>query len=91
MVASRRHKDLDTITQIDYSSTERMTETYVQQLRDIQDRDIEQIGLPFDGESYTLGDLEELHAKLLELREVGYHIPDVALTVIQDEMRGEVV
>lgn len=45
----------------------------------------EKIGLPSDGESFTLDTLDEFKDKLLELREEGYNFPDYVLTEIEEE------
>lgn len=43
------------------------------------------IGLPYDGESYTLDTAQEFYDKMIELREVGYRFPDYVLEVIKEE------
>lgn len=48
------------------------------------------IGLPYDGQSFADDTLEELLARLLHLREVGYHFPDYVIERIQQEMTLEV-
>lgn len=47
------------------------------------------VGLTHDGESFLFGDLEALRAKMIELREVGYDVPDYALAMIESEMSKE--
>ncbi len=49
------------------------------------------IGLACDGESYSLDTLEDLDAKLRELRAMGYCYPDDVLEVIAEEMAEESV
>jgi hypothetical protein len=46
----------------------------------------EPIGLPFDGESYTLVSLQEFYDKMLELKNTGYMFPDYVLEVIKEEL-----
>lgn len=40
------------------------------------------IGLPFDGESYTLYSPESFYNKMIELRKAGYNFPDYVLEEI---------
>lgn len=47
------------------------------------------IGGPHDGESFRYATLRELHDGLLQLRADGYHVPDFALTAIEEELNEE--
>ncbi|MGD9697499.1 hypothetical protein [Acinetobacter sp.] len=46
-----------------------------------------EIGLPYDGETFTCDTLEELREMFMELREMGYIFPDSALELIDDEIK----
>lgn len=43
----------------------------------------EPIGLPFDGESFTLDTEEEMYAKMIELKNIGYRVPDYITKLLQ--------
>jgi len=47
------------------------------------------IGLPFDGEMFQDGTIEELRSRLIWLRGLGYRVPDSALAAIDHEISGE--
>lgn len=82
-IATNRYEDLDSVPRVDWDNFQ---ESYVSQMNAIKNRNHVPIGLPFDGEHYTFGTLEELRDKLLELREVGYNVPQFALDSIEEEM-----
>jgi len=44
------------------------------------------IGLPYDGETYKFNTLQELKDKMLELKEIGYKVPDEAFELIDREL-----
>ncbi len=46
-------------------------------------------GLAEDGKFFTFEQLEWFRAKLLELRGMGYYVPDYAIAQIDEEMREE--
>lgn len=48
---------------------------------------LEEIGLPYDGETFNDPTLEIFRDRLLELRTIGYRFPDYVLTAIEEEMR----
>lgn len=45
------------------------------------------IGLPHDGETFELATLEALRDKLLELKAVGYYVPDWCIESINEELK----
>ncbi|MDD5277707.1 MAG: hypothetical protein PHR16_16695 [Methylovulum sp.] len=47
------------------------------------------IGLPFDGESYVDGTLEEFRERLTALRASGYRFPDDVFEQIDEEIAGD--
>lgn len=47
----------------------------------------ENIGLPFDGQSFDEPDLESFKERLLELRAAGYRFPDYVLEEIDEELK----
>jgi hypothetical protein len=44
------------------------------------------IGLPCDGESFNDTTLKELLARVIELKQLGYRVPDYAITRIESEI-----
>lgn len=44
------------------------------------------IGLPFDGETFTLETAQEFYDKMVELRQIGYKFPDYVLENIKEEI-----
>jgi hypothetical protein len=45
----------------------------------------EPIGLPYDGQTFVLPDPTECAAKLRDLRDLGYHVPDYAIAELEAE------
>jgi len=46
----------------------------------------ELIGLPEDGETFTLSDIEDFYNKMVELKNIGYIIPDGVIEGIKEEI-----
>ena len=46
------------------------------------------IGLPYDGKTIQLETHQEALDKLMELREVGYQVPDHAIQALKDDIGG---
>lgn len=46
----------------------------------------EEINLPLVGESFTMPDLESFLFKMIEIKEIGYHIPDWVFNEIKEEI-----
>jgi hypothetical protein len=44
------------------------------------------IGLPFDGQSFTDPSLDAFRARIVQLRDAGYRVPDYVLAQIDEEM-----
>jgi hypothetical protein len=44
------------------------------------------LGLPFDGQTFTLETMQEFYDKMIELRKVGYRFPDWVLKNIELEL-----
>ena len=55
----------------------------------IKNSPVVHMDLPFENESFTLGDIEDFYDKLIELREVGYNFPDHVLDEVREEMEEE--
>lgn len=51
----------------------------------------EPIGLPFDGQTFTDPTLAEFRARLIGLREAGYHFPDYVIEAVDEEIAQTVV
>lgn len=49
----------------------------------------EPIGLPHDGETFNDPDLASFLDRLLELKAIGYHVPDWVVSNIREEMEQE--
>lgn len=45
------------------------------------------IGLPFDGKTFVMPDIEEFYRKMKELKEIGYHIPEGIIESIEAEIK----
>jgi len=58
----------------------------VDAIRERSDR--KDIGLPHDGESWTL-DIEDAVPHLIMLRELGYQFPDYVIETLEEEMQEE--
>ena len=61
-------------------------ESYLAQIEALED--LVPIGLPEDGQTFTDDTLDELLARLLWLRGLGYHVPEGAFEEIREERRG---
>ena len=86
-VAGNRHVgDIPPLLEWSEENHEQWFARYQEQMGAIRNATITPIGLPFDGESFTYGDLEDFYDALLELRAVGYHVPDHAIDAVDDEM-----
>jgi hypothetical protein len=49
----------------------------------------EPIGLPYDGQSFNDPDYESFLARLLHLRETGYHFPDYVLDLVKEAIKEQ--
>lgn len=54
-----------------------------------QEGDLVPIGLPYDGHTFYEDTLESCMLRLLELRDLGYHVPQGALDRLAEEIRDE--
>lgn len=59
---------------------------YQAQLQEVSHAPREDIGLPYDGESYYLPDVQATLDKLFTLRDAGYRIPQHAIERLQGEL-----
>lgn len=48
------------------------------------------IGLPYDGESFSEDDAAGAAARLIELKELGYHVPQYAIDALLEEAKEAV-
>ncbi len=71
-----------------YSNADTLPSTLLEQLDALGERDLVPIGLPYDNRSLAYTDADKLISKLLELREMGYHIPDETFERLNDERRN---
>lgn len=49
----------------------------------------EPIGLQYDGESFNEPDLQSFLERMIELKEIGYRIPDYVFDIIKDEINED--
>ena len=86
-VASKRYDRA--FPEFDFSSVEAMREA--QRAREIAYREARllPIGLPEDGKTFHCGSREALLARLLNLREIGYRVPQHAIDAVVEEMNEE--
>lgn len=73
------------------TSTLSEVEEYVKQSRArsewLENAERKKIGLPYDGQSFTMYTLESFLQLLEELREMGYRFPDYVLAEVKEEIR----
>lgn len=48
-----------------------------------------EIGLPYDGQYFLCGSYQQAYEKLVELKEVGYNIPDYAIENMKEDAENE--
>lgn len=48
-----------------------------------------EIGLPYDGEYFLYGSYQQAYEKLVELKEVGYHVPEYAIEQMKEDAENE--
>lgn len=60
-------------------------EAYRAQHRFLDDASRESIGLEWDGETFRLREISDVHEKLKELKGMGYHVPPHALDAVAQE------
>lgn len=68
---------------------EAVAEAYKKQSDFLESCERKDIGLPYDGQSFVEGTLEDLLARVTMLKDVGYHVPDFVFESIKDEMVEE--
>lgn len=84
-VAGRRV--VGSVPKIDMSSEKAFLESHHKQSEFMKTAERVDIGLPQDGASFTDYSLNELRARLIWLRELGYNFPDSVLECVEEEMR----
>lgn len=48
-----------------------------------------EIGLPYDGQYFLCGSYQQAYEKLVELKEVGYYVPEYAITNMKEDAENE--
>lgn len=48
-----------------------------------------QIGLPYDGEYFLYGSYQQAYEKLVELKSLGYHVPEYAIENMKEDADNE--
>ena len=62
---------------------------YRKQMKFLESCERKPIQLLHAGESFTLNTLEEFRDKLIELKEIGYYIPDYVFEIIKSEVQDQ--
>jgi hypothetical protein len=83
-VATRKVVHSKECPKLDFTSP-KFEEQYEAEMEWLDESEMEPLGLPSDGESYTLSTPNECIDKLLELRKEGYHIPQYAINNLKEE------
>jgi hypothetical protein len=55
----------------------------------VRQAEVEPIGLPYDGESYGFETKAECLEKLIELREIGYRVPQYAIDLLSEPRKED--
>jgi hypothetical protein len=61
-------------------------EAYTRQSDALKVSPLENIGLPYDGQSFTFDTLDELFSKLKELQSLGYRVPQFTFEILEAEI-----
>lgn len=77
------------IPAVDWADQEHRIEQYEAQMAALRQAVRQNIGLPFDGRTFVEPDAAACLARLVALRETGYHVPEYALEALRDEISGE--
>lgn len=48
-----------------------------------------EIGLPYDGQYFLCGSYQQAYHKLVELKEVGYYVPEYAIANMKEDAENE--
>lgn len=82
-------EDIPPLPDITKVSLEEWSSAYHQQGKALDEATRVPIGLPSDGQSFVLEDLDAFEAWLRALREEGYHFPDYVFEVIANERKEQ--
>jgi len=74
---------------LDWSTPKSFVESGQKQREFLATCERTKIGLPFDGGSFFLQTAQEFRDKLLELRSIGYYVPQEAIDRINEEIQEE--
>lgn len=75
------------LTPLDTRSVDKWMESHEVQMAELDECERAPIGLPYDGESFNLGDAEECLSMLNHLADTGYNVPQVAIDAIAEEYK----
>ena len=87
-VAAMR-RDPPVQTKFDWTTATTVIETMRKQRQELDAAELVPIGLPHDGKSFAFDTVAELYDFLLELRDIGYHVPEFALKAIKEEIEDD--
>lgn len=73
------------VAALDGRTPERFMKTYRVQMAELDECERVPIGLPYDGQSFSLDDAEDCLSMLNHLRDTGYNVPQVAIDAIAEE------
>ncbi|MHA2065498.1 MAG: hypothetical protein ACXABY_14080 [Candidatus Thorarchaeota archaeon] len=84
-VATNKRVHADPCPKVDWKSGGYLKQCEEEQ-RWVDESTLEPLGLPHDGETYREDSAEECVARLLKLREAGYHVPQYAIDNLKEEI-----
>ena len=71
---------------LDWSSPERLQETYEQRQRILEQKRVVPINGPYDGRDFVTKTRREMVQILKMLRAAGYHVPEHAIQALEEEI-----
>lgn len=85
-----RNRIVGEVPNIPYTlDIEDFTKAYQVQIAFLETAQREPIGLPYDGQTFTDGDLQCFLVRLLCLKTCGYNVPDWVIANVREEMKEE--
>ena len=85
MVHVASNRVVGDVPRMDWSSAEAMSETYKDQMEFMETVKREPINLPCDGETFCLDNAADCAYKLIELKDMGYNVPQYAIDSLMEE------
>jgi hypothetical protein len=88
-IAGRKREGIENITKlppIDIGNFDAWHIAKEKQNSELENYPLVEIGLPYDGESFYDPTLEDMRERLIELKNLGYAVPDFVFNEIEDEL-----